>query len=206
MNEKKGLVVTYYPGCGGTYLEQFHDDGIKIKKLDQSKYRTEIRHPNDLEVEQYRNRIEEHNWLMGPDFLVEKYKKSDIISINPDYPKNYIKAIEEATENYDIVLIYSDKTIKSIMYGFGIRFITIYPKNNLLNEYLGRLFNKYKDAKMSETTLYFKLKSLYLTWKNDMESVESENNGLELIRLEYDEYISDIMEYIEFRESIDWID
>ncbi len=61
--------------------------------------------------------------------------------INPDYPKNYFKALEDAKDKYDYILI-SDYVCNEWLIENRFEYWQIYPQKDLKHEYLERMKNR----------------------------------------------------------------
>lgn len=92
------------------------------------------------------------------------YDDSDILDIpfelrkgmkrkpNKNWPNNYIKAIKDMEEKYDLILVWDRLDIIEEYLKNDIEFILCYPEKNALNNYIER----YKERGNSES---------YITWK-----------------------------------------
>lgn len=93
------------------------------------------------------------------------YDDSDILDIpfekrkggkrktNPLWPQNYIKAINKAKDEYDIILVWDREDIIKEYINNGIDFILCYPVKDDLNNYIKR----YRDRGNSEKYIKWKI-------------------------------------------------
>ncbi len=107
MNKKESRIISVFSCLGKTYLA--------------SKYENIL----DLEASHYK-------WIYNDKELamdVEKRKGVTDRIINPEYPKNYLEAIAQNIDKYDIVLITPEKMIRNILREKNIDYLLVYPEN-----------------------------------------------------------------------------
>lgn len=114
---KRGIIIAGFAGIGKTTLA--------------NKYKNVI----DLESSSYRW---DNSKIM--DIPVEK-RKGTLRDSNPNWPENYINAIKESSEKYDIVLVWIKPEVLELYEKFSIPYIMCYPAKEALPEYEER-FNK----------------------------------------------------------------
>lgn len=61
---------------------------------------------------------------------------------NPEYPQNYIKAIEDASKKYDIVLTSCGPLIREEMEKRNMEYLLVYPDISCKEEYIQRYINR----------------------------------------------------------------
>ncbi|MEL7568361.1 MAG: hypothetical protein AAGU27_26280 [Dehalobacterium sp.] len=62
--------------------------------------------------------------------------------MRPEWPHNYVSAIENVMDNYDYVLIPSDFHVLTLLAEKQIRYTLIYPHRDAREEYLSRYTNR----------------------------------------------------------------
>lgn len=80
----------------------------------------------DLEASNYK-------WIYNDIELaknIEKRKGIKDRKLNPLYPDNYIKAINDNINKYDIILITPEKAIRDILFKNGFDYILVYPTSS----------------------------------------------------------------------------
>ena len=107
---KSAIIISAYPACGkSTFYSLYsvysgHPNGLKILDSDSSLY----------------------SWVYD-----ENGNKTNIR--NPKFPKNYIHYIKVRSKTEDIIFVSSHKTVRQALFKAGIPYISIYPKDTLLN-------------------------------------------------------------------------
>lgn len=107
MDKKECKIISVFSCLGKTYLA--------------SKYKNIL----DLEASHYK-------WIYNDKELakdVEKRKGVTDRILNPDYPENYLKAINSNIDKYNIILITPEKMIRDILREKNIDYYVAYPKN-----------------------------------------------------------------------------
>lgn len=128
----------------------------------------------DLESSHYK-------WLYNdPEIAKDIEKRKGILDRepNPLYPDNYIKAIKENINKYDIILITPEKKIRDILLEYKINYLLVYPTDYTFVS---------KRALLRGNNKYFAegLKDSFRTWY-------PEKNEKVLWELE-DEYLEDVL-------------
>lgn len=100
---------------------------------------------------------------------------------NPEFPANYIKHIKDNIGKADIIFVSSHKDVREAMTNAGIRFCTVYPKANMQNEWVGRMYRRGNDAKFIEFIIN--------NWDDFMGNITFEEHGFGLCRLGNNDYI-----------------
>ena len=112
-------VVSVFAGLGKTTVGSKYDN---ICDLQSSPYRCDY---SKIELKDYEKM---------------KYDKSRVL--NPDWPENYLKAINEAINKYDLVLVPSSEDVRQLLIENNIDFLFVLPKKDVL--YRKKLINRYK--------------------------------------------------------------
>ena len=66
---------------------------------------------------------------------------------NSEFPKNYIEHIKNNIGKVDIIFVSSHKQVRQALDEAGIRYCTVYPKDTMLNEWVGRMYRRGNDSK-----------------------------------------------------------
>lgn len=145
------IVVSAFPCCGKTYAYQ-HQDDISVLDSDSSEF-------SWVKNGFGRNTDERH----------------------PDFPNNYIQHIKNNIGKVHIIFVSSHLQVRQALTEAGIKFITVYPKQNMLHEWVGRMYCRGNNDKF--------IKFQIDHWDEFVKNVESEPHGSELLRLGSNEYI-----------------
>ncbi len=120
MNKKKPLIISGFGGVGKTTLAE--------------KYKNVI----DLESSKYQ--------FIVPEMTrenCEKMKASLDRQKNSEWPENYIKAIHEASEKYDVICIrYNGAKEPNFLDTYGIDYIVAYPTKRAFNNHYIKRFRE----------------------------------------------------------------
>ena len=111
---------------------------------------------------------------------------------NPSFPQNYIDHIKAKVESekYDIIFVSSHKEVRDLMTENGIKFYTVYPESDLMDEWVERMKNRGNDDEF--------ISFITNNWNNFMEEIECGNKGIRLFRLKSGQYLdSDMITHIE---------
>lgn len=110
-------IISAFPGIGKTTLVQTNKDYV------------------DLESSDYK-------WLDIDKTLPIEERKGTAKTINPDFPNNYIKKINELTGMGFNVLISSHKEVREALQAQGIKYTVVLPslemKEEMIDRYLSR--------------------------------------------------------------------
>ena len=131
---------------------------------------------------------------------IEK-RKGKVRKPNPNQPNNYIEAIKNAINDYDIILVWDREDIIEEYIKNKFDFMVCYPPKNDLDNYVQRYKNrgnsdKYIEMKLNQydnrIKLYdeLKLKRVILNGNETIEDWLFKNNYL----LKFENYNSDIIE------------
>lgn len=150
---KKTVVVSAFPCCGKTYAFQNYQDRYSMLDSDSSEF----------------------SWVKDNDGKNTKER-------NPDFPQNYIQHIKENIGKVDIIFVSSHKQVREAMTKEGIHFCTVYPKKEMLNEWIGRMYRRGNDDKF--------IQFIINNWKEFMREIEwKDDSGFGVCRLGNNEYI-----------------
>lgn len=98
----------------------------------------------DLQSSPYRC---DYSKVNARDYEKMKYDKSRIP--NPDWPQNYLKAIKEAINKYDLVLVPSSQDVRKLLLENNIEFLFILPQKDIL--YRKKLLDRLKKEEIVKT-------------------------------------------------------
>ena len=110
---KKAIVIAGFPGIGKTTLSDKYNNII------------------DLDVMDYK-------WSYENITDIEQKKGSTKRKINKDWPNNYINAINQSIDNYDIVFISTDSELLHILDKNNFNYTLAFPSTESKSEYLKR--------------------------------------------------------------------
>lgn len=116
----------------------------------------------------------------------EDYEKMKCVKTripNPDWPMNYVSAIKEKIEKYDIVLVPSNLDIRNLLIENNIPFLFILPSLDSRNV----LYQRYIDRGNSPDLIH-DVMGYFDTW-----SRKQEDYSYPIMILEKDEYLEDIL-------------
>lgn len=162
----KTVVISAYPCCGKTYAFEHYQDKYKILDSDSSEF----------------------SWMQVVDEKYEfkhrgekNYHERHIKVRNPDFPSNYIKHIQENIGKVDIIFVSSHLAVRQALEDAGISFVTVYPQDNMLNEWVGRMYRRGSSAEF----IKFQIEH----WDEFVNNIDFEPHGNEILRLGNNEYI-----------------
>lgn len=104
------------------------------------------------------------------------------------FPQNYIDHIKENMGKVDIIFVSSHVEVRKALFDNSIEFTSVYPKHSLKREYLER----YK--KRNNNSSFIGL--LNNMWDNWMEDLYTQKYTSKYIRLDSNEFMSDIVSKI----------
>ena len=155
-NCKRTVVISAFPCCGKTYAFEHYQDKYSMLDSDSSQFSWCYK-PNPIDPDK-----------------VEKYR-------NPEFPNNYIEHIKENIGKVDIIFVSSHLQVRQALTDAGIRFCTVYPKKEMLNEWVGRMYRRGSD----ENFIKFQIDH----WDEFMENIIYEPHGFGLSRLGNNKYL-----------------
>ena len=103
---------------------------------------------------------------------------------NPNFPNNYILAIEEQLEKYSILLVSPHIEVIKGLLGKGIEVTLVYPERELKSEYIER----FRRRGSSEAFI----KPLDSHWDDFLDQLEQQE-GCKHITLQQKQYLSDVL-------------
>lgn len=123
-------------------------------------------------AEKYQNRIidlesSDFKWVYEDDTTAnmskELRKGVSNRMLNPEWPRNYMKAIMEATKKFDIVLIAQGNDIRDLLDENRIEYCICFPAVECKQEYLDRYM-----ARGNQQAFVELIKSNFKTWVEDL--------------------------------------
>lgn len=157
---KRTVVVSAFPCCGKTYAFKNYQDKYSILDSDSSKFSWIY----EAEKDKY------GNTLRG----VKRVR-------NPEFPNNYIEHIKENIGKVDIIFVSSHLQVREAMEEAGIRYCTVYPQKEMLNEWVGRMYRRGS----SDDFIKFQIEH----WDEFMHKITFEPYGFGICRLGNNEYL-----------------
>ena len=157
---KRTVVVSAFPCCGKTYAFKNYQDKYSILDSDSSEFSWTYQRPKD----------KNGNLLRG----IEKVR-------NPEFPNNYIAHIKENIGKVDIIFVSSHLEVRKAMEEAGIRYCTVYPKNEMLNEWVGRMYRRGND----DNFIKFQIEH----WDEFVRNITFGPHGVGIYRLGNNEYL-----------------
>lgn len=191
--KNKTKIMCTFPGCGVT---SFVDDGKNNSiKISSASYFFERRHRNNKELADLRAFYDEHPTMMGTDYFVNKAKESLVTKVNPDFPNNFIRAVQDAvnSKQYEYIFVSNNKATLEALDKAGIDYCLVYPDKKLKNEWIGRLYSNSKHE--SIVPLYSK------QWDKFVSEMEELSKSREAYVLGPLEYVSDIVENLKYLQK-----
>ena len=177
----KTIVISAFPACGKTYAFEHYQDRYKILDSDSSQFSWMQRNYTEEELAEKRKEWESTPHLLSSDGYINKIKNDKITVRNPDFPNNYIKHIKENLGKVDVIFVSSHLSVREAMTVAGIDFCTVYPYPEMLNEWVGRMFQRGDNQ--------FFIKNQITKWNEFTKNIENEPHGKMLFRLGNNEYI-----------------
>lgn len=187
---KKTLVISAYACCGKTYATKHFADKYSILDLNSLDFKYTTRYPNAEEIEAERQHWESTLRLLSTEAYLNKFKNKPILARDPDFPNNYIQNIKENIGKFDIIFVDSDLKVRESLSKSGIDFVTVYPYEDYLTDWIGRMYLR-DDTDMC-------IRNQIAKWGHNMKYIQNEPYGDRLFRLPFngEKYISRYM--IEF--------
>lgn len=179
--DKKTVVVSAFPCCGKTYAFENYQDKYSILDSDSSEFSWMFRKRTEEELEAAKKVWESTPHLLDSSSYINKIKDEEIKVRNPEFPNNYIAHIKENIGKVDIIFVSSHLQVREAMEEAGIRFCTVYPKNEMLNEWVGRMYRRGND----DNFIKFQIEH----WDEFVRNITFEPHGFGIYRLGNNEYL-----------------
>ena len=149
------IVISAYPACGKStvyrQLTEFKDDlfGLKVLDSDSSKF----------------------SWIYDADGNKTNER-------NPEFPENYIKHIQKHLEDTDVIFVSSHEIVREALSKADIPFISIYPKDNIINmkEWKSRFLSRGN----TQSFIQFQMEH----WSEFIDALEKDSRPFKKIRLD----------------------
>lgn len=149
----KTVVVSAFPCCGKTYAFEHYQNKYTMLDSDSSQF----------------------SWVKDENGNNTKKR-------NPDFPGNYIQHIKDNMGTVDIIFVSSHEAVRKAMEEAGIHFTCVYPRSDMLNEWVGRMYRRGDSAKF--------IQFIIDNWGNFMHEIIFGNyHGKGVIRLDSNEYL-----------------
>lgn len=134
----------------------------------------------------YKNVIDMESTLYKyiDNYLEDESLKSTPRKLNKEWPINYFKALKEAKDKYDYILI-ADEVCKDFIINNKFEYWYVYPKRELKKEYL----NRCKNRGNNEEFIYWYSK----LWNEWIEKCEEDNYASKKIELSSNEFLEDVL-------------
>lgn len=183
MTKKRTVVVSAYPCCGKTYAFEHYQDKYSILDLDSDigKFGWMFRKRTKKELDAVKEAWELEPHLLSGDGYIDKIKDEEIKVRNPNFPANYIEHIKENIGKVDFIFVSNHLIVREAMEEAGIRYCTVYPKKEMLNEWVGRMYRR------GDNDYVIKLNIDH--WEEFMNNITFEPYGFGLCRLGNNEYL-----------------
>ena len=146
------LVVSAYPACGKTYFYEKYKDKYKILDSDSSNFSWKERKRTEAELQEIKRQWNEESHLI---------KERD-----PNFPNNYIQHIKDNIGKVDTIFVSSHAVVRYAMQCAGIKYITVYPDEDCLNEWVGRMYRRGNDKSFID--LQIKMWDVFMGRINNM--------------------------------------
>ena len=104
---------------------------------------------------------------------------------NPNFPNNYIEHIKENIGKVDYIFVSSHLVVRQALESTGIKYFTIYPEIDLLDEWVGRMYRRGNDKSFID----FQIKH----WNEFVNGIDAEPHGKSVRRLKSGQHIIDAM-------------
>lgn len=159
---KRTVVVSAFPCCGKTYAFENYQDKYSMLDSDSSQF----------------------SWIYETEWERDCEKGSYPVTVkkrNPEFPKNYIEHIKENIGKVDIIFVSSHLQVREALEEADIRYCTVYPKKEMLNEWVGRMYRRGND----ENFIKFQIEH----WEEFMHNITFEPHGFGICRLGNNEYL-----------------
>ena len=171
---KKTVVISAYPCCGKSYAYEHYKDKYSMLDSDSSKF--------SWKTEK----------VALPD-MQDGCKWEERKVRNPEFPDNYIAHIKENIGKVDIIFVSSHIQVRKALEEARIRYCTVYPKENMLNEWVGRMYRRGSDEKF--------IKFQIQHWNEFMHNIMFEPYGFGISRHGNNEFLDIDLLYLRWVEE-----
>lgn len=185
MKLRKTLIISAYPCCGKTYLTEHGLRDYSILDSDSSKFSWIERPYTEEELDGILSLFDTKDNLLAKEAIKNIYRKETIRVRNPNFVKDYINHIKENIGKVDIIFVSSHLEIRQALQDNNIEYITVYPYKNCLCEWVGRMY--LRDDKYEFIDRQIEM------WDKNMDNIENEPHGIELIRMKSFEHMNDVI-------------
>jgi len=186
MENKDTIVISAFPCCGKSYAFKNYQDKYSILDSDSSKFSWIERKRTPKELEAIKRSWNSELHLLSGEGYINKIK-DDIIKVrNPNFINDYIQHIKENIGKVDFIFVSSHLEVRQALMDEGINYVTVYPSNDMLNEWVGRMYLRGSDKAFID----FQIKH----WDDFTKNVTNEPHGIHLFRLgtNYDKLYMDL--------------
>lgn len=166
------MIISAFPAIGKTYAynRMKNIKGLKVFDSDSSRFSWLYRKDEEYEM---KNR--------GKDDYIERKIKVR----NPQFPNNYIAHIKENIDPATYMFVSSHKTVREALQENGIPYTLVYPRRDMLCEFIGRCFLRGNDE-------WF-IKNLIGNWDVWIDSCENDIGAADKWILGSNEYLLDLI-------------
>jgi len=186
MENKDTIIISAFPCCGKSYAFENYQDRYSILDSDSSKFSWIERKRTPEELEDIKKKWKSEDHLLSAEIYINSIKDEIIKVRNPNFIKDYIQHIKENIGKVDFIFVSSHLEVRQALMDEDIKYITVYPSHDMLNEWIGRMYlrGSYK------AFIDFQIKN----WDDFTQNIINEPHGIHLFRLgrNYDELYMDI--------------
>lgn len=182
----KTYVISTFTCCGKSYFAEKYKDEYDILDLKLIDFKLIKRKRTEEELKRKAELWDSEPHLMPSEGYINLIKDDLICINNENYMDDFIKTIKSNLGKMHFIFVDYDLEASKALEEHNIDYITILPKNNLLCEWIGRVYFKYGT---------YKLKLLEYNWEH-LKNIESETHGKNIIYLNSNEYIENVINNI----------
>ena len=176
------IIISAFPCCGKSYAFNNYQDTYKILDSDSSKFSWMFRKRTEEELEKEKEIWNSTEHLLSADGWINQIKNELIKVRDPEFPKNYIEHIKENIGKADCIFVSSHLQVRQALTDNSIKFCTVYPEPNCLDEWVGRMYRRGNDKAFID----FQIKN----WDEFVNDIDNEPHGDFLYRLGHNQYLS----------------
>lgn len=162
MKNNDTLIISAYTCCGKTYACGHYNGQLTVLDCDSSRFSKK----SDKEP--------------LPD-MGNGCEWQEVMVDDPAFPGNYIDFIKENIGKADVIFVSGDLKVRQVLADAEIKYRTMYPAEDMLNEWVGRMYRRGDD----DSDIRFQIRN----WDRLMKSVMDEPHGIGIDRLGSNEYI-----------------